>query len=139
MAPLPKVGLRRAQPGPSRWRHSSCCRKALLLLFGRKWRNYGENLAKSWGLPVRARAVRNYLSGETGASAAEYALLLAILGGAVAVAAASLGNATSGGIGSAANVIASISDSDPAACDGPGMGKCKGKGKGLGTAPGLNP
>jgi pilus assembly protein Flp/PilA len=81
--------------------------------------------------------VRSYLSRETGASAAEYALLLAILGGAIALAAVSLGNATSGGIGGAANVIASVSDTDPAACDGPGKGKCKDKGKGKGDGKGL--
>ena len=42
--------------------------------------------------------IREYLSNESGASAAEYALILAIIGGAIAAAAGNLGEAISGAL-----------------------------------------
>jgi pilus assembly protein Flp/PilA len=49
--------------------------------------------------------VRSFLSDECGASAAEYALILAIVGAAIATAATSLGTAIAGALTSAATRI----------------------------------
>lgn len=49
------------------------------------------------------------LKDESGASAAEYALILAIIGGAIAVAAVSLGNSVKNGMNKASNCINSTS------------------------------
>lgn len=49
----------------------------------------------------------SYLKEENGASAAEYALILAIIGAAIAVAALTLGSAISTAIGNAATCITS--------------------------------
>ena len=51
------------------------------------------------------------LKDESGASAAEYALILAIVGSAIALAALTLGNAVSGAMNNASNCINS-----PTAC-----------------------
>ena len=53
----------------------------------------------------------NMLRDQSGASAAEYALILAIVGGAIALAALALGNAVSKSMGKATNCI-----STPASC-----------------------
>ena len=55
------------------------------------------------------------LKDESGASAAEYALILAIVGGAIAIAALALGNAVKGSLDRATNCITT-----PSACDGAG-------------------
>jgi pilus assembly protein Flp/PilA len=47
----------------------------------------------------------NMLRDEAGASAAEYALILAIIGGAIAVAAVALGTSIAGAMNGAAGVI----------------------------------
>jgi len=47
----------------------------------------------------------SFLQDESGASAAEYALILAIVGGGIAVAAVALKDAVSGSINSAAGVV----------------------------------
>ena len=49
----------------------------------------------------------NMLNDDTGASAAEYALILAIVGGAIALAAIALGGAVSNSMKRATNCIAS--------------------------------
>lgn len=51
--------------------------------------------------------VKNFLRDESGASAAEYALILAIVGTAIAVASLNLGNAISGAVNDAATCISS--------------------------------
>ena len=51
----------------------------------------------------------NMLRDESGASAAEYALILAIVGAGIAVAAYTLGQAISGAMDSAASCVASAS------------------------------
>ncbi len=51
----------------------------------------------------------NLLKDEAGASAAEYALILAIIGGAIALAAIGLGNAVSGSMNRAANCVKNTS------------------------------
>ncbi|WP_309601521.1 Flp family type IVb pilin [Sphingomonas sp.] len=48
----------------------------------------------------------HFLRNQTGASAAEYALILAIVGAAIAVAAIGLGNSISGSMNSSGNKIA---------------------------------
>ena len=53
----------------------------------------------------------NMLRDQSGASAAEYALILAIIGGAIALAALALGNAVSGSMNKATNCI-----NTPASC-----------------------
>ncbi|WP_458388318.1 Flp family type IVb pilin [Sphingomonas sp. F9_3S_D5_B_2] len=49
----------------------------------------------------------NMLRDEAGASAAEYALILAIVGSAIAIAAIGLGNAVAGAMNSAATCVSS--------------------------------
>jgi pilus assembly protein Flp/PilA len=49
----------------------------------------------------------NMLKDQSGASAAEYALILAIIGGAIALAAIGLGNAVKGSMDRAANCVGS--------------------------------
>ena len=49
--------------------------------------------------------LKNFIADESGASAAEYALILAIVGAGIAIAAVALGNAVSGAISGAASVI----------------------------------
>ena len=51
------------------------------------------------------------MTDQSGASAAEYALILAIIGGAIALAALGLGNAVSGAMNNATNCI-----NKPASC-----------------------
>ena len=51
------------------------------------------------------KTLMNLLNDEAGASAAEYALILAIIGGAIALAAIGLGNAVSGSMNRAANCV----------------------------------
>jgi pilus assembly protein Flp/PilA len=51
------------------------------------------------------KSVLNFFRGEEGASGAEYALLLAIVGAGIAVAAAALGGAISGAMNSATAAI----------------------------------
>jgi pilus assembly protein Flp/PilA len=55
----------------------------------------------------------NMLRDDSGASAAEYALILAIIGGAIALAAIGLGNAVKGSLTNATNCI-----NTPSACPG---------------------
>ena len=50
--------------------------------------------------------IKSYVSDESGAAAAEYALILAIIGGAIATAAVTLGSDIAGAINGAAQVIA---------------------------------
>ena len=73
------------------------------LLFGRtpKW-----NLLTYWirGF-VKVKFVSSFLRDESGASAAEYALILAIVGTGIAVAAIALGGAISDSINDAADCI----------------------------------
>jgi pilus assembly protein Flp/PilA len=52
----------------------------------------------------------NMLRDDSGASAAEYALILAIIGAGIAVAAVALGGSISGAMNSAANTITSCQD-----------------------------
>ncbi|WP_411290901.1 Flp family type IVb pilin [Sphingorhabdus sp.] len=52
--------------------------------------------------------VTSFLRDESGASAAEYALILAIVGSGIAVAAVALGGAISNSLGKQANKIAAI-------------------------------
>jgi pilus assembly protein Flp/PilA len=68
---------------------------------------------------------------ESGASAAEYALILAIVGGAIAVAAIALGNAVSGAIQNAATCI-----NDTQTCADSAGGGGTGTGTGTGTGSG---
>ncbi len=49
--------------------------------------------------------LKNFVTDESGASAAEYALILAIVGAGIAIAAATLGTAISGAMSSAASTI----------------------------------
>ena len=51
----------------------------------------------------------NLLRDDSGASAAEYALILAIIGGAIALAAIGLGSAVSGSMNRAANCVTNTS------------------------------
>jgi len=53
--------------------------------------------------------IASFLKDDSGASAAEYALILAIVGSTIAVAALGLGNAISGAMNSASNCINSPS------------------------------
>ena len=53
----------------------------------------------------------NMLRDESGASAAEYALILAIIGGAIALAAIALGGAVSGAMNRAADCIDQVGSS----------------------------
>jgi len=53
--------------------------------------------------------IASFLKDDSGASAAEYALILAIVGSAIAVAALGLGNAISGSLNRASNCINSPS------------------------------
>jgi Flp pilus assembly pilin Flp len=75
-----------------------------------------------------------YLKSERGASAAEYALILAVLGGATALSAAALKTAMQTSIAGAAAEVAStggttVTPSDPQPTDPPPTDPCKGKGK----------
>lgn len=51
------------------------------------------------------RSITSFLRNESGAAAAEYALILAIVGAGIGVAAAALGGAISGAINGAAGLI----------------------------------
>ena len=53
---------------------------------------------------------------QSGASAAEYALILAIVGGAIALAAVTLGKSVSGALGKASNCINAGSGATSATC-----------------------
>lgn len=52
--------------------------------------------------------LKNFVADQSGASAAEYALILAVVGAGIAVAALALGTAISGRINSAATLITPI-------------------------------
>jgi pilus assembly protein Flp/PilA len=56
------------------------------------------------------------LRNESGASAAEYALILAIIGGAIAIAAVTLGGSISNALGKASNCINAGSTATTAVC-----------------------
>jgi pilus assembly protein Flp/PilA len=56
------------------------------------------------------------LRDESGASAAEYALILAIIGGAIAIAAVTLGGSISNALGKASNCINAGSSATTAVC-----------------------
>ena len=58
----------------------------------------------------------NMLRDDSGASAAEYALILAIIGGAIAIAAVLLGGAISNAMGKAKNCINAGSTATTAVC-----------------------
>jgi pilus assembly protein Flp/PilA len=58
----------------------------------------------------------NMLRDESGASAAEYALILAIVGGAIALAAVTLGTSISGALDKASNCINAGSSATNAVC-----------------------
>jgi pilus assembly protein Flp/PilA len=51
--------------------------------------------------------IKSYFSDESGAAAAEYALILAIIGAGIATAAIALGSAISGALNSASTAISS--------------------------------
>lgn len=51
---------------------------------------------------------KSFLNDESGAAAAEYALILAIIGAGLAVAALALGNAVSTAINDAASIVAGV-------------------------------
>lgn len=65
------------------------------------------------------RTFINMLRDESGASAAEYALILAIIGGAIALAALALGGAISTSINDAADCISDTDTCAPAAAPAP--------------------
>ena len=58
----------------------------------------------------------NLLKDQSGASAAEYALILAIIGGAIAIAAVTLGGSISNSMKKASNCIAAGSTATAAVC-----------------------
>lgn len=58
----------------------------------------------------------NLMRDDSGASAAEYALILAIIGAAIALAAIALGNAVAGAMNRASNCVASNSSTYNANC-----------------------
>ena len=58
-----------------------------------------------------SKFVTSYFKSESGAAAAEYALILAIVGAGIATAAIALGNAVSTAINGAASVIKSATSS----------------------------
>ena len=58
----------------------------------------------------------NMLRDDSGASAAEYALILAIIGGAIALAAVALGGSISNAMGKAKNCIAAGSKATATVC-----------------------
>jgi pilus assembly protein Flp/PilA len=62
-------------------------------------------LADLNGVTDMTKFVREFLRNESGASAAEYALILAIVGAGIAVAAAALGGAISGAMNRATTTI----------------------------------
>lgn len=62
------------------------------------------------------RAFINLMRDDSGASAAEYALILAIIGGAIAVAAVTLGGTISTSLGKASSCIAKGSSATAADC-----------------------
>jgi len=62
------------------------------------------------------RSFTDLLCDDSGASAAEYALILAIIGGAIALAAVTLGGTISNGMKKASNCIAAGSTATAADC-----------------------
>ena len=54
--------------------------------------------------------IKNFMADESGASAAEYALILAIIGGGIAVAAVALGDAVEGSMDQATTCITTPED-----------------------------
>lgn len=58
----------------------------------------------------------NMLRDDSGASAAEYALILAIIGAAIALAAIALGNAVAGAMNRASNCVSATSTTYNTAC-----------------------
>ena len=62
------------------------------------------------------KAFINLLKDESGAAAAEYALILAIVGAAIAVAAVGLGNAVGNSMNRATNCIAAGTNATAAIC-----------------------
>jgi pilus assembly protein Flp/PilA len=62
------------------------------------------------------RTFINMLKDESGASAAEYALILALVGGAIAIAAVTLGKTISNSMNKASNCIAAGSTATTALC-----------------------
>jgi len=58
----------------------------------------------------------NMLKDQSGASAAEYALILAIIGGAIAIAAVTLGGSISNALGKASNCINAGSTATAGVC-----------------------
>ena len=64
--------------------------------------------SQQWGVFMR-NFISCYLSDESGAAAAEYALILAIVGAGIATAAVTLGSAISGALDAASNAINGVS------------------------------
>lgn len=62
-------------------------------------------IRKQHGVSFMRNFISSYLSDESGAAAAEYALILTIIGTAVAAAVLTLGNAIGGALDKAANTI----------------------------------
>lgn len=58
--------------------------------------------------------IKNFIADESGASAAEYALILAIVGAGIALASVTLGGAITGAMGSASQCISG--EGDGASC-----------------------
>lgn len=68
------------------------------------WVRTGDANLQRWGVPM-LNIVKSYLSDENGAAAAEYALILAIIGTGIAAAAVALGGSISGALNAAATCI----------------------------------
>jgi len=62
------------------------------------------------------KTIANLMRDQSGASAAEYALILAIIGGAIALAAVTLGGSISNSMKKASNCIAAGSTATAAVC-----------------------
>ena len=69
-------------------------------------------IGKEWGM----KTFINMLKDQSGASAAEYALILAIVGGAIALAAVTLGKTIGNAMGKASNCISKGSSAVTADC-----------------------
>jgi pilus assembly protein Flp/PilA len=86
----------------------------VLVLIGRtpKW----KLLTFVQGVFIMVKFVTSFLRDESGASAAEYALILAIVGSTIAFAAVTLGGSISGALTSASNCIDNPPATAGAAC-----------------------
>lgn len=67
-------------------------------------------LLQQWGFDMR-NFIESFIRDESGAAAAEYALILAIVGAGIATAATTLGTSISGALGAAATAIDAVTTS----------------------------